>query len=235
MADANELRRLAGEHGALFVESGMTVGLGHGATALFALRKIAQRLEAGELRDIRGVPCSRQVEADASALGIPLTTLEEHPVLDLTIDGADEVDPALNLIKGGGGALLREKIVAQASRREIIVVDGAKLTAALGTRFRVPVEVVGFGRRCQQTFLEALGAKAFLRADEAGEPFLTDEGNLIFDCDFGPIADPAALARRLDGRAGIVEHGMFIGLATDVIVADEEGGIRHLTREGERP
>lgn len=234
-ADADELRRRAAEHGALFVESGMTVGLGHGATALFALRKIAQRLAAGELRDIRGVPCSRQVEADATALAIPLTTLEEHPVIDLTIDGADEVAPALNLIKGGGGALLREKIVAQASRREIIVVDGAKLTAALGTRFRVPVEVVRFGRRCQQAFLEALGAEAFLRADDAGEPFITDEGNLIFDCDFGPIADPAALARRLEGRAGIVEHGMFIGLATDVIVADEEGGIRHLTREGDRP
>jgi len=209
------------------VRSGMALGLGHGTTAHYALVKLAEIVRSGLLRDVVGVPCSTQVEAEARELGIPLTTLDEHPVLDLTIDGADEVDPALNLIKGGGGALLREKIVAQASRREAIVVDEGKLSPVLGTRCAVPVEVVPFGWRTQVPFLTALGGEVILRRGADGAPFRTDGGNLILDCRFGPISDPVALARALDGRAGIVGHGLFLRLATDLFVAGP-AGVRHV-------
>lgn len=209
------------------VRSGMALGLGHGTTAHYALVKLAEIVRSGLLRDVVGVPCSTQVEAEARELGIPLTTLDEHPVLDLTIDGADEVDPALNLIKGGGGALLREKIVAQASRREAIVVDEGKLSPVLGTRCAVPVEVVPFGWRTQVPFLTALGGEVILRRGAYGAPFRTDGGNLILDCRFGPISDPVALARALDGRAGIVGHGLFLRLATDLFVAGP-AGVRHV-------
>jgi len=205
--------------------------LGHGSTAAFAVRHIAQLLREGRLQKILGVPCSRQVEEAAQRLGIPLTTLDEHTSVDLTIDGADEVDPCLNLIKGGGGALLREKIVAQASRREIIVVDGSKLSPALGTRCPVPVEVVPFGWPAQAAYLESLGARPALRAKSDGSPFHTDQGNVILDCRFDPIQDPLQLAARLNERAGIVEHGLFLGLATDAIVANNRG-VRHLKRGG---
>jgi ribose 5-phosphate isomerase A len=228
--DITQLKQQAGRYAVDFVKSGMVVGLGHGSTAIFAVRRIAQLLHEGQLRDILGVPCSRQVEEDARRLGIPLTTLDEHPVIDLTIDGADEVDPNLNVIKGGGGALLREKIIAQASRREIIVVDESKLSPALGTHWPVPVEVAPFGWRSQAAFLELLGAEVVLRLNSNVSPFKTDQGNLILDCRFGPISDPAQLATRLNERAGIVEHGLFLGLATDVIVAGVEG-VRHLKRQ----
>jgi ribose 5-phosphate isomerase A len=226
---ASQLKRQAAERAVEFVEPGMIVGLGHGSTAIFAVRRIAQLLDDGKLRDILGVPCSLQVENDARELGIPLTTLDEHTSIDLTIDGADEVDPDLNVIKGGGGALLREKIVAQASRREIIVVDDSKLSPALGNNWAVPVEVTPFGWRSQAAFLESLGAEAKVRECNNGTSFRTDQGNLILDCDFGPIADPIRLAAEMDARAGIVEHGLFLGLVTDVIVADHQG-IRHLIR-----
>jgi ribose 5-phosphate isomerase A len=224
-----ELKRQAGYHAAEFVRSGTIVGLGHGSTAIHAIRRIAQRLHEGQLREVLGVPCSKQVERDARELGIPLTTLDEHPIIDLTIDGADEVDPALNVIKGGGGALLREKIVAQATRREIIVVDESKLSPALGTRWAIPIEVVPFGWPVQIAYLESLGGKPVLRRREDGTFFLTDQGNLIIDCAFGPIADPTVLGAQLDVRAGIVEHGLFVDLVSDVIVAGTDG-IRHLTR-----
>lgn len=213
-----------------FVKSGMVVGLGHGSTPIFALRCIGQLLHKGQLEDILGVPCSLQAEEEARRLGIPLTPLDEHPVVDLTIDGADEVDPHLDLIKGAGRALLREKIVAQASRREIIVVHESKLSPALGTHWPVPVEVVSFGWRSQAAYLESLGAQPILRLSSDGTPFKTDQGNLILDCDFGPISQPAQLAAQMSELAGIVEHGLFLGLATDVIVASRQG-IRHLKRE----
>ena len=225
-----KLKQQAAERAVEFVKSGMVVGLGHGSTAFFAVRRIAQLLHEGQLQDILGVPCSLQVEEEAQRLGIPLTTLDEHPVVDLTIDGADEVDHSLNLIKGGGGALLREKMVAQASRREIIVVDESKLSPALGTRWPVPVEVIPFGWRSQAAYLESLGARPILRLSSDGAPFTTDQNNLILDCHFGPISQPTQLAARLGERAGIVEHGLFLGLATDVIVASDEG-IRHLKRQ----
>lgn len=212
-----------------FVESGMKLGLGTGRTALFAVQKIAARFKAGELRDILAIATSSATHLEASRLGIPLMP-DDLPIdLDLTIDGADEVDPQLNLIKGGGGALLREKIVAQSSRRMIVVVDESKLTPQLGTHFVLPVEVLSFGWRAQARFVESLGARWTLRTNKDGAPFTTDSGNFILDCNFGPIADAPALAHALAARAGIVEHGLFLELATDLVVAGP-GGTTHTTR-----
>lgn len=223
------LKRAAAELAVELLEPGMVVGLGHGSTAIHAVRRIAVLFAQGELRGMVGVPCSAFIEDEARRLGIPLATLDEHPSIDITIDGADEVDPQLNLIKGGGGAMLREKMVAQASRREVIVVDEGKLSPALGSHFAVPVEVVKFGWGATACFLAGLGATVTLRRAAEGAPFFTDQGNLVLDCAFGPIADPATLAATLDRRAGIVEHGLFLGLATDVIVAGDDG-MRHLVR-----
>ncbi len=230
MCDISTLKRQAAEYAVTFIQPGMVIGLGHGSTTRFALQRIAALVAAGELQGITAVPCSTHVEQDARRLGIPLTTLEEHPALDLTIDGADEATGDLNLIKGGGGALLREKIVAQASRREIIIVDETKLSPHLGTRWPVPVEVLPFGWRSQAAYLESLGAEVVLRRGPDGTLFHTDQGNWILDCRFGPIASPSRLADRLQGRAGILEHGLFVGLATDLVVAGSDG-IRHLRRE----
>ena len=227
--DQDRDKRAAAEHAAAQVQPGMVVGLGAGTTAAFAVRHIAQRFARGQLSGLVCVPCSNQVAALATSLGLALTTLDDRPLLDLTIDGADEVDPALDLIKGAGGALLHEKMVAQASRREIIAVDGSKLSPRLGSRRPLPVEVVGFGWEAQADYLTSLGAKVLLRTAGAASaaPFRTDEGHLILDCAFGPIDDPARLAARLDARAGVVEHGLFIGLATEVVVA-ERGQVRQL-------
>jgi len=215
----DELKKQAAEQAVALITPGMVVGLGEGSTALWALRAIARKLGDGSLSNIVGVPCSKNIERYATELGIPLTTLEACEHIDLTIDGADEVDPQLNLIKGGGGALLREKIVAQASLREIIIVDESKLSPALGTKWHVPIEVVPFGWGSQRRFLESLGAKVMLRQSKTGGNFITDQGNFILDSHFGPISDPAALAATLSARAGIVEHGLFVGLTTQLIVA----------------
>jgi ribose 5-phosphate isomerase A len=214
-------KQQAADRAVQYVQSGMVVGLGAGSTALLATRRIGQLLREGRLRDVVGVPCSSAVEAEARSLGIPIT-LDPPGEVDLTIDGADEVDPGLNLIKGGGGALLHEKIVAQASRREIIIVDASKPSPRLGTKWALPVEVVSFGWGAQRRFLEALGAEVTVRQTPTGQPFKTDEGNLILDSAFGPIADPFALARELDSRTGIVGHGLFLGMATDLLVAGDE-------------
>jgi ribose 5-phosphate isomerase A len=226
MSDIVTMKKAAAEAAVGYVEPGMVVGLGAGSTAVFAIRKIGALLKEGRLTKILGIACSRQVEADATDAGVPLTTLEEHPAVDLTIDGADEVAPNLDIIKGGGGALLREKIVAQASLREIIVVDQSKVSDALGRLFKVPVEVVPFGWRCQEAFLQSLGAKVYLRHNPDGGPYQTDQSNYILDCDFGPITDTAALAAKLDSRAGIVEHGMFLGVADEIIIAGPDGVTR---------
>jgi ribose 5-phosphate isomerase A len=225
------LKRQAGEKAASFVSSGMVVGLGTGSTAVFATRRIGELIGSGVLKGVSGVPTSRATADEARRSGIPLLSDEIPREIDLTIDGADEVNPALDLIKGGGGALFREKIVAQASRRVVIVVDESKLSPALGAHHALPVEVARFGCRSQERFLETIGGKPSLRLGPDGRPSETDQGNWIFDCSFGPISDPAALAARLGARAGIVEHGLFCGIATVVIVAGE-GGIRELERGG---
>jgi len=227
MNEIQQYKQQAAEHAVEHLKSGMVIGLGHGSTTAFALQRIAQLLQQGALKDILGIPCSNQVARHATELGIPLTTLDEHPVIDVTIDGADEVDPDLNLIKGGGGALLREKIVAQASRQEIIVVDASKLSSQLGSKHPLPVEVAADGWQAQAEYLSELGSRPTLRLDADGEPFHTDLGNLILDCDFGPIEDPIGLNEILNRRAGILEHGLFIGLASEVIAAGPQG-IKHL-------
>jgi ribose 5-phosphate isomerase A len=223
------LKQTAAERAVELVESGMVVGLGTGSTAIFATRRVGALLRAGTLRDVTGFPTSKATADEARALGIPLLDEDCPRAIDLTIDGADEVDPQLDLIKGGGGALLREKIVAEASRRHVIVVDESKLSPVLGTRWALPVEVIPFGWRSQARFLADLGARVAVRGSAGGAPFRTDQGNLILDCAFGPIARPRELAQRLGGRAGLVEHGLFLGITTDLIVAGKDG-IRHLTR-----
>jgi ribose 5-phosphate isomerase A len=222
-SDANLLKRQAAESAVAFIKPGMVVGLGAGSTALQAIVYISELLKEGTLHDIVGVPCSEKVAADAQRLGVPLTTLEDHPVVDLTIDGADEADPQLRVIKGGGGALLREKIVAQATRRQVIIVDQSKLSPVLGMQWALPVEVIPFGWRTQLNFLDQLGAKVSLRKNTAGETFYTDQGNLILDCNFGPIPNPEGLAAALEHRTGIVEHGLFLGLVSDLIIAGTDG------------
>ncbi|UCC72221.1 MAG: ribose-5-phosphate isomerase RpiA [Gemmatimonadota bacterium] len=227
--DAATYKRRAAERAVDLVASGMVVGLGSGSTTLYAVHRIGDLLRTGELTDILGVPTSEATAAEARRLRIPLTTLEEHPSIDVTIDGADEVAPNFDLIKGGGGALLREKIVAQASGREIIVVDESKLSPRLGTKWAVPVEVIPFGWIQEKEFLASLGADVRLRDGDGGTLFVTDQGNWILDANFGPIDDPATLAARMAERAAIVEHGLFLGLATDVIVAGPRG-VRELGR-----
>jgi ribose 5-phosphate isomerase A len=231
VGDLAKYKQAAAEHAvANFVKSGMVVGLGHGSTALYAARHLAELLKAGKLKDIQGVPCSLAVEREAKRLGIPLTTLDEHPGVDVTIDGADEIDPDLNLIKGGGGALLREKIVAQASAREVIVADHTKQSPALGTKFRLPVEALPFGWRLQAEYLAGLqGGKIKLRKNESSGPFLTDQGNYLLDCDFGAMEDLHGLARAIESRAGILEHGLFLDLATDLVVAGPDG-VQHIAK-----
>ncbi len=216
-------KEAAAKRAVQFVRSGMKVGLGTGSTAIFATRRIAELLKTGELRDIVAFATSKATAEEAVRLGIPMLPDDLPEDLDVTIDGADEVDPEMNLIKGGGGALLREKIVAQVSQREIIVVDETKPSPRLGTHWPVPVEVIPFGWKSQARYLESLGAKYTIRKNRDGTPFVTDSGNMILDCHFGPIAEPRQLALALTSRAGIVEHGLFIGLATDLIVAGASG------------
>ena len=221
-AERDALKRAAAEAAVGLVEDGMVVGLGTGSTAAFAVEALARRCRQG-LRFV-GIPTSERTGAQARAAGITLSSFAEHRQIDLTIDGADEVErDTLNLIKGLGGALLREKIVASASRRLAIIVDGAKLVDRLGMHAPVPVEVVAFGLEVTQASLEALGANARLRMSPADVPFVTDSGNRIVDCSFGPITDPARLEERIGRIVGVVESGLFIGRAGPVFVADAAG------------
>ncbi|WP_446743313.1 ribose-5-phosphate isomerase RpiA [Silvibacterium acidisoli] len=203
------------------VNNGDVVGLGTGSTATHFVKLLGERVKEG--LQVRGIPTSVDTKTLATNLGIPLTTFEEVQMIDVTVDGADEFDPRLNLIKGGGGALLREKIVASASRQMVVVADGSKRVEKLG-RFHVPIEVIVFAQELILAKLAAIGAKAQLRVVD-GSPFRTDEGNHILDCDFGLIDDPAALARTLSDMPGIVEHGLFIRMASIVLVADANGVI----------
>lgn len=231
MKSNQELKKQAAEYAAdNLIQSGMIVGLGFGSTAIHAVNRIAERIKCGNLLDIKAIACARSTEEHASSIGIPIIEFAETTVIDVTIDGADEIDPDLNLIKGGGAALMREKIVAQASRREAIVVDASKHSPRLGTKWPIPLEVIPFGWQAQVGFLRSIGAEPGLRMIDEGNPVITDQGNYIIDANFGPIEDPKALALLLESRAGIVEHGLFLNLATDVITATTEG-ITHKTHE----
>lgn len=206
------------------VKSGMAVGLGTGSTVRHLVDLIGDAVEQGVLSDIVAVPTSVQTERQARGRGIPLAELGETPPLDVTIDGADEVSPGLDLIKGLGGALLREKMVAQASRRLVIICDDTKLVDRLGTRSPLPVEVVDWATGHQARFLESLGATPILRRDGDGNAVKSDNGNVFLDCTFaGGIDEPEELERALLYRAGIVETGLFLGMADEVVVASESG------------
>lgn len=217
------LKQMAAARAVEMVADGMVLGLGSGSTASYAIEMIGERLGDGRLKDIVGVPTSSRTAELATQVGITLSTLEEHLVIDLTIDGADEVDPHLNLIKGAGGALLHEKIVARASRQEIIIVDDSKLVQLLGTKCSLPVEVIPFGWGSYLPALNELGCDPVLRMQRRAEPYRTDEGNYIVDCRFPRIDDPQTMERRLNLLPGVVENGLFIGLASVVLVASESG------------
>ncbi len=219
-AMSNELEKAAAARASLrFVRDGMTLGLGTGSTAAHVVRFLAEEVRAG--LKIRGIPTSVHTGELAASLGIPLTTLEECQEIDVDIDGADEFDPQLNLIKGGGGALLREKIIASASRQVVIIADSSKQVAVLG-KFPLPVEVIPFAQPLIAKRITALGATVKVRKDAKGNTFITDEGHHILDCNFGQIPDPPALARKLSDMPGVVEHGLFINLATVVLCANGE-------------
>jgi len=220
--DIEALKRLAGEKAVEFVQPGMVIGLGTGSTAVHAVRKIGRMWQAGKLPGIVAIPTSEAIAREAEKFGIPLTTLNEQSEIDITIDGADEIDPNFDLIKGLGGALLREKIVAFASRRMVVVSDYRKQVTQLGTRAPVPVEVIPFAQRPVADYLQTLGARVELRMAEA-RPFLTDEQNIILDCTFDGIPNPAELAQTIRAQPGVVEHGLFLGLATDVVLATPDG------------
>ncbi|MDX1390025.1 MAG: ribose-5-phosphate isomerase RpiA [Acidobacteriota bacterium] len=214
----------------LFVADGMSLGLGTGSTVYYALVRLADRITHEGIR-IRGVPTSNDTDAKARGLGIPLATLDEVAALDLTIDGADEIDPGLHLIKGGGGALLREKVVASVSKRFVVVADRDKIVETLGIGFRLPVEIVPFARATVIRGITSLGAEPRLRTMD-GLPYLTDNGNEILDCAFaGGIPDPASTERALAGIPGVVESGLFVGMTDVVVIGDSTGSCEVLERD----
>lgn len=224
----DDLKEAAAHASAALLQDGEIVGLGSGTTAERAVSAIGKRV--GEGLKIIGVSTSEKTTALAEKLGIQLATLADYPVVDVAIDGADDVElKTLNLIKGGGGNLLREKIVAAASRRFIIAVDKSKVVERLGSHSPVPVEVVPFGWEATAKRLEGLGAHPALRRNKDNSPFITDGGHYILDCAIGPIASASDLATQLDGVVGVVEHGLFIGIATEVLVGTPDG-IQTLTR-----
>jgi ribose 5-phosphate isomerase A len=216
-SDTASQKQAAAEAAVVLVEDGMIVGLGTGSTAALAVDALAKRVAHG--LHVVGIPTSEATAAQARRSKIPLSTLNMHPRIDLAIDGADEVEKGtLNLIKGHGGALLREKIVASASSRFVVIADRSKLVDRLGSRFAVPVEVDQFGWMATAKKLEALGCKTSIRRNEDGSEFVTDGDNYILDCAFGIITDVEALARAIDGIVGVVEHGLFPRMVSKVLI-----------------
>lgn len=225
-------KRLAGEAALDEVSSGMRLGLGTGSTVRYFLEALARRLTGSELVDVSGVPTSRETSELCRSLGIPELELDEMDDLDLAVDGADEVTPALDLIKGLGGALLREKIVVQAARRFVVIVDSGKEVRQLGEHSPLPVEVVPFGWRRQLPFLRSLGCEAVPRTSGAGELFVSDNGNYLIDLHFSsPLDDPAEMEQALRARAGVVATGFFLDMADLALVGTKEGGVRRLRAE----
>jgi ribose 5-phosphate isomerase A len=214
---ANDQEKEAAARASLeFVKDGQVVGLGTGSTAAYFIKLLGEKVKNG--LHIRGIPTSDRSRDLALSLGIPLTTLDQCQEIAVTVDGADEVDPQLRLIKGGGGALLREKIVASATKQMIVVADATKQVERLG-KFPLPVEVIKFAQALVAKRIAALGADVRLRADADGKPYVTDENNHILDCHFGEIADADKLAHELSEMPGVVEHGLFIGMASVVLFA----------------
>ena len=222
--DAATLKQQAAERAVTEIRSGMAVGLGTGSTAHFVVEAVGRRLREGLLHDIVCIPTSEVTAEHARKLGIPLTTFDRHPVLDIAIDGADEVAPDMSLVKGLGGALLREKIVESAARRLVIVVDESKLVRKLGTKAPLPVEVVPFGWETLPGRIRAMGAEPVLRKAKDGSVFVTDGHHHILDCRWpNGIHDPSRIHSELKRMVGVVETGLFIGMASEVIVAGADG------------
>ncbi len=224
----DQQKEAAAKESLRFIRDGQIVGLGTGSTATLAVKLIGERVKAG--LKIKGIPTSARTEELAKQLGIPLVTLDEYQQIDVTIDGADEINPQLQLIKGGGGAMLREKIIASATKQMVVVGDATKQVPILG-KFPLPVEVVSFAQALISKKISALGAKVRLRQNMDGSPYKTDEGHHILDCTFGQIPDPAALANVLDGMPGIMGHGLFINMASVALIATDSG-VKELRRSG---
>jgi ribose 5-phosphate isomerase A len=220
LVEQEEMKKQAAEKAVQFIEEGMTIGLGTGSTVEFALKKIGELVKGG--LKISAIPTSLKTKRMATELKIPLIELDDHTEIDITIDGADEVDSNLNLIKGGGGALTREKIIAYHSKKVIIIVDETKIVKGLGCDCVLPVEVTKFAWPATKKVLEGLGCSTELRKI-MNEVFITDNQNYIIDCDFGKIADPEALEKEINNIPGVLENGLFIGLADEVIVGSKQG------------
>ncbi len=223
MTDPNAARRAAAHAAAGLVQDGTTIGLGSGSTFLLVLERLAERVKGG--LEIQGVATSQATADAAQKAGIPLLELDAVERLDLAIDGADEVDPQKNLIKGGGGAHVRERIVAAAAKEMVVVVDEKKLVAVLGKAFLLPIEVLPFGWKHTERRIAATGCKPTLRLQD-GKPFVTDNGNHVLDCKYDGIDDPAWLDEHLNALVGVVDHGLFVGMAGRVIVGDAAGKVR---------
>jgi len=229
-----DAKKRAAEEAVKHVENGQIIGLGSGSTAAYAIRLLGERLRRGEIRDILGIPTSLQAASEAVEAGVPLTTLEEHPTIDIAIDGADQLDAKLNLIKGGGGALLREKIVASCSKLYIIIADERKLARRLGEECPIPLEVHPVAVKPILRRLEELGARASVRmARSKVGPVVTDNGNLIIDADFGPLEDPEKLDQRLKAMPGVLETGLFLDYA-DLAYIGTKTGLRRLEARRQR-
>jgi ribose 5-phosphate isomerase A len=224
-------KQAAAGHAAGLVAAGMAVGLGHGSTAAAVVPFLAERMRREELPGTIFVPAAHFMAEALRRHNLPVASLDDWPILDVAIDGADEIAPNLDCIKGGGGALLYEKIVGQAAKRLILVADERKLSARLGTNHALPVEITPFALASELRFLTALGGRPVLRLRPDGDPMRTERGNVICDCAFGPIADAVALAATLDARAGVAGHGLFVGLAALAVVAGPDG-VREIPRSG---
>jgi ribose 5-phosphate isomerase A len=235
-AEQDRRKQYAADLAVQQIEPGMIVGLGTGSTADLVTQRLAEKVDAGF--DVTGVPTSRRTAELAGSIGIPLRNLQEVDHIDLTIDGADEIQPGtLFALKGAGGALLREKLVALDSSKVLLVVDDTKIVDLIGTGFAVPVEVVQFGWRVPSRGLEALGAEISMRLDKTtGAPFVTDNDNYVLDAAFGPIADPNQLSRRIKEITGVIEHGLFVGVVDEVIVGSVDGAstLAPVTKHGFR-
>ncbi len=219
--EKEDLKKLAAEKALEQIEDGMIIGLGTGSTIVYSLKKLGELVKEG--LNIKGIPTSIRTQRIAKDLQIPLTTLEENPVIDLTIDGADEVDSNLNLIKGGGGALAREKIVAYNSKKLVIIIDDSKIVKALGIDCALPVEVLKFGWTSTKRALEEFGCNVELRKVMGEEPFITDNSNYVLDCDFERIENPVQVEIDINNIPGVVENGLFVGLVDEVIVGGKQG------------
>ncbi|MFQ5503590.1 MAG: ribose-5-phosphate isomerase RpiA [Planctomycetota bacterium] len=222
-----DIKKIAGWYAAELVQDASVIGLGTGSTVSFVLERLSQRIKQDGLR-VTGIPTSKDTEAKARELGIELTSLREHPRVDITLDGADEVDGAKNLIKGGGGALLREKVLAAASKELVIVIGENKVVDRLGIGFLLPVEVLPYAVPYVQDAVKEFGCQPFLRADASGDTFITDNGNHIIDCRFDGIDDPGDMEIRINMIPGVVENGLFVGRAGRVVVGNEDGSVRLL-------